>query len=290
MKLRISEKRLGYLLLLPGIAIILFVGLFPLLFTVYSSFMDYSLFGFRAITFIGAANYIKLVGGRYFIPSLSVTIIYVLAALIAEIILGLSAALLFRGTYKKDIVARVVITYPILMAPVVVGMIWKYLYYPSIGPVTVLLQSLSLPMIDTGSRSTALLSVIIADVWQWTPLLFLIFLSGILAIPNELFEAAELDGMSVLSKFRYIILPNLRAVFTIVLLLRGTLLFSEFDKIFILTRGGPGMATRNLVYSAYEAAFSYYSVGDAATWSIFILIFVNVFVFLSVRVLRRSHS
>lgn len=290
MKLQISEKRLGYLLLLPGIVVILFVGLFPLLFTVYTSFTDYSLFGFREITFVGGANYAKLVGGRYFIPSLTVTIVYVLAALTAEIALGLSAALLFRGTCKKEIAARLVITYPILMAPVVVGMIWKYLYYPSIGPVTVLLQSLSLPMIDTGSRSTALLSVIISDIWQWTPLLFLIFLSGILAIPNEFFEAAELDGMSTLSRFRYIILPNLRAVFTIVLLLRGTLLFSEFDKIFILTRGGPGLATRNLVYSAYEAAFSFYSVSDASTWSILILIFVNIFVFLSLRALRRRRS
>lgn len=214
--------------------------------------------------------------------------IYVVGGLSVEMVLGLIGALLFRGMSKISLAVRSLIVSPILLAPVVVGMVWKYLFYPGVGPVTNLLLGLGLPMIDTGSLDTALLSVLIADIWQWTPLILLIFLSGILSIPNELFEAAELDQMSKLARFRYIILPNLPAVTAIVVLLRGTLLFSEFDKIYILTRGGPGIATSNLVYQAYEAAFGFYSISDAGTWSVFILVLVNVFVFASITLLGRA--
>ncbi len=272
---------------MPGLLTILSIGLFPLLFTVFASFTDWKLLP-PSFAFAGVESYVRIISSREFPNAIRVTLMYVVGGLSIEMLLGLVGALLFRGMSKKSMAIRSLIISPILLAPVVTGMVWKYLFYPGVGPVTNLLLALGLPMISTGSMDTAFLSILIADIWQWTPLILLIFLSGILSIPNELFEAAELDQMSRVARFRYIILPNLPAVTAIIVLLRGTLLFSEFDKIFILTRGGPGTVTSNLVYQAYEAGFGFYSISDAATWSVFILILVNVFVFATMELLRRA--
>lgn len=273
------------LFLLPALVTIILIGAFPLGFTVFATFTEWDLLP-PHFALDGGSAYAAVFGSG-FLHSASVTLTFVIVALAAEMLLGLVGALLFRGLWRRDMMVRNFIVMPILMAPVIAAMVWKFLLYPDVGPVTNLLQALGLPMIDTGSLNTALLSVIITDVWQWSPLVFLIFLSGVLAIPSELFEAAELDQMSALSKFRYIVLPNLRSVTVIVVLLRGTLLFSEFDQIFILTRGGPGTATENIVYSAYEAAFNFYSISNAAVWSVALLIIVNIFVLGSLQLLAR---
>jgi len=280
-----------YFYVLPALVIILVIGLFPLCFSIYATFVDYSLVPPRPITFVGGKNYVDILTGP-FLRALGITVSMVAACLALEIAFGFIGALLFTGTSKIETAVRTLISGPILLSSVVVGMLWKYLYFPVIGPVTLFLKFLGVPEnppIDTARTDTALISIIIADVWQWTPLVLLIFLSGILAIPKELLEAAEIDGMPSLSRLRYIIIPNMGGVLTIVLLLRGTMLFTEFDKIFILTKGGPGVHTMNIVYKSYEASFGgIYSISDAATWSIFVLIIINIFVLASAKMLARG--
>jgi len=286
MKMKVS-KLYPYLILIPSLGILLGVGIYPISYAIYMSLHQYSLIGIKPFMFIGGQNYVELFGEPLFWKSLQVTLLFVFGALVAELVFGLVLALLFRGESRVIGVSRAIITYPMLMAPAIVGMVWRFLYHPIFGPISLILPALNLPQISPGDSSTALLSLVIADVWQWTPLIFLIFLSGILAIPPELYEAAEIDGMPEWHKFRYITMPNLRVFVGMAALLRGTALFSEFDKIFVITRGGPGTSTMNLVYRSYETAFGYYSIGEAAALCIIVLIMVNVFVTAFLRFMGR---
>lgn len=287
MGVKFSRKIYPYLPLIPSLGILFGVGLYPLFYAIYMSFHQYSLIGLRPFKFLGGQNYVELFGSFLFWRSLQVTLMFVAVALACEVGLGLVFAFLFKGESRIMGVARSIITYPLLMAPAIVGMVWRFLYHPIFGPISLTLRSLNLPLVSPGDPGTALLSLIIADIWQWTPLVFLIFLSGILAVPPEYYEAADIDGMGGWYRFRYVTLPNLRPFVVMAALLRGTALFSEFDKIYVITRGGPGTATMSLVYRTYEVQFGFYSVGEAAALSIMVLILINIFVMLFIRTMAR---
>jgi multiple sugar transport system permease protein len=282
-----------YLYIIPALAAILFVGVYPLVYTVYSSFSWYKLLPPVGPNFPTVQNYLGIFQGA-FTGSLVTTLIIWASTLTLEFLIGFLGALAFVGSDKITATARILVSGPCLMSSVIAGMLWKYFFYPKIGPVSLLLNAVGVagdPPLNTAGVSTAAITIIIADVWQWTPLVLLILLSGVMAIPHELTESAEIDGMSWFSKLRYIILPNMQGVFIIALLLRGTLLFSEFDKIFILTRGGPGTTTMTLVYRSYEAMFGGgYNIGEATAWAVIILIIVNIFVMASTKTIKGRAS
>ncbi len=271
------ENRFALICIAPTILVLLALTIFPLIYAVYISFQDFYLPRPHATKFVGVQNYAGILTDSRFWTSLKQSLMFMFGSISVEFFLGLALALFFfeefRGKSAKAAYLPLILV-PMMIAPVVVGYMWRLLYQVQFGPINYLLfEFLGLgPFEWTANPSTALLSVIIADIWQWTPFVTLVMLAGIVSLPQELFEVAEIDGASLYQRTRYIILPLLRRVTAIVLLIRVLDAFREFDKIFVLTQGGPGTATETAVFYAYLSGFKYFKIGYASAMSILLLI------------------
>lgn len=271
-----QTNRFALFTIAPTIIVLFSLTIFPLVYSVYISLHDYYLPRPYASKFLGLANYGQVLTDARFWVAVKQTAYFMVGSISVEFIVGMALAVFFfeefRGRSLKAIYLPLILV-PMMIAPVVVGYMWRLLYQVQFGPVNyMLLTVFDLgPFEWTSSPATALLSVIIADIWQWTPFVTLVALAGIVSLPQELFEVAEIDGASLWQRVRYVILPMLRRVIAIVLLIRVLDAFREFDKIFVLTQGGPGTATETATYYAYLTGFKYFKIGYASAMSILLL-------------------
>ena len=233
----------------------------------------------RSKYFLGGGNYLKVLQDARFWNSLKQTGILMVGTISIEFILGLAIAMLFFGEARARKFLVPTILLPMMIAPVIVGYMWRLLYQVQSGPINYLLLRIFAigPFAWTSGVSTALPSIVIADVWQWTPFVMLILLAGITSVPQELFEAAEVDGASGWQRFIHVILPMIRRIIAIVVLFRILDTFRMFDKIYIMTVGGPGSATETVSFYAYLSGFKYFRIGYAAAMS-FILLAITVMI------------
>jgi multiple sugar transport system permease protein len=287
----IAENRYPLLAILPTVAILFLLTIFPTIYAVYVSLFDFDLPRPRASTFVGLGNFAEvLTDGRFWLALLHTSILMI-AAVGIEFLLGLTMALFFFDDFRERSAKSVyipLILIPMMIAPVLVGYIWRLLFQVQTGPLNYLLQSLLGigPFEWTSSTSLALASVILVDIWQWTPFVTMVLLAGLASLSLDLLEAAEVDGASQWQRLRYVILPLSRNVIAIVLLIRFLDAFREFDKIFVLTQGGPGTATEVASYYAYLSGFKFFRIGYAAAMSL-LLLFVTVY--LSTALARLLH-
>ncbi len=240
--------------------------------------------------FVSLENYWYLLKSSKFDTSLIRSATFTLLALAAELILGfLLAAMVHRLRHLPGMaVIRTVLTMPILIAPVVAAVMWRLMYQPDFGVINYALTSIGLPAVGWLSNpNIALLSIALIDVWQWTPFVFLTVLAGMYAIPEQYYEAAELDDTSLLRETLFITLPLLRRVVVIVLLLRLIDLLRAFEVIVATTQGGPGDAAYTLPVLIWETAFVAFEIGDAAAASVVLLVIVSVLIGLLVRAITR---
>lgn len=266
------DRRLAYILLAPALAVLLALSIYPLLYSIRVSLQ----------TATGAwtlQNFSALVRDQFFLRALAHTFVYAAIALTVEFILGLALALLLNSAVMGRGLFRALLLVPMMIAPVVVGVIWRLMLNSNFGAVNGTLNRFGVnadKLTWTGSPKLAMTSVIAADVWQWTPFVFLILLAGLQAIPVEPYEAALVDGSSRWQTFRHVTLPLLKPAILIVLLLRTMDLLRVFDHIFILTEGGPGFATEMLSLYIYRTAFRFSNFGYAAAMSFVLLAATNV--------------
>ncbi len=277
--------------LAPAVIYLLGFSIYPL---VYSLQVSFTLTTAGPAPFT-LANFRRLLEDRLFFTSLAQTAVYTLVALVVELLLGLALALLvdwgLRTGVRMAKPARALLLVPMLLPPVVVAVIWRLIYNPDFGVLNGTLKSLGVNtarLTWTSGEGTALMSVILVDVWQWTPFMFLLLLAGLQALPVEPFEAARVDGASPLATFRLLTLPLLKPVILVALLLRTMDLLRVFDQIFILTQGGPGFATETASLFIYRTAFRFYDFGYAAVLSFVVLAFTLVLAKLFQRVLQRT--
>jgi len=272
----IKKNKFGLALLAPSIIILFIVSIFPMIYTVYISFFDFFLPRPNQKYFIGFENYIEILQDEMFWVAMKNTAIFMISTIGLQFIFGLGLAILFYNEFRGNSVKALylpLILLPMMVAPVVVGYIFRLLYLTEWGPLNYLLDFIGLgPYSWTASSSTALFSLVLADVWQWTPFVTLVLLTGILSISTELFEAADLDGASLWQKVRYIILPLITRVIAVVVLIRMLDSLRELDKVYILTQGGPGTSTTLVTFWSYLNGFKYFKVGYAAAMSIILLI------------------
>ena len=272
----IRKNIFGLGLLAPSIIILFVVSIFPMIYTFYISFFNYYLPRPNRAYFIGFENYIEILKDGMFWLAMKNTAIFMISSIGLQFIFGLGLAILFydefRGRSAKAFYLPLILL-PMMVAPVVVGYVFRLLYLTEWGPLNYLLDFVGLgPYSWTASASTSLLSLVIADVWQWTPFVTLVLLTGILSISSELFEAADLDGANLWQKVRYIILPLITRVIAVVVLIRMLDSLRELDKVYILTQGGPGTSTTLVTFWSYLNGFKYFKVGYAAAMSIILLI------------------
>jgi len=254
-------------------------AIYPLIFSVQVAFTTTTA-GNIGFTF---ANFARLFHDRLFFISLGQTAVYTLVALAIEFALGLTLALAADSAARRGWPfikpVRALILVPMILPPVVVAVVWRLIYNPDFGVLNGTLKTLGL---DTShltwiaGENSAMFSVILVDVWQWTPFMFLLLLAGLQALPVEPFEAALVDGASAWQTFRGVTLPLLRPTIAVVLLLRSMDLLRVFDSIFILTQGGPGFATETASLFIYRTAFRFYDFGYAAVLSFVVLAVTTV--------------
>jgi len=278
--MRVFAKR-KYPLLLPVLLYLIAFVIFPTIFTWWMSFSDYGM-GNRG--FIGLRNYFYLAHDAVFQQSLLNTLYLVSVAVLLELVLGFLIALLINRLFRGKTLVLWFILLPMIVAPVVVGLVFRVLYDPSLGLINYLLGLVGI----TGPEwlttpKLAMPSIILIDVWQWTPFMVLLLLAGLQYIPKSITEAAQVDGASGLGLLRYVTLPLMKNFIVIAVMFRAMDCFNNtFAQIFMTTRGGPGHATETLPIYAYRLGFMFLKFGRAAAVSI-ILFFVILLFITSVR-------
>lgn len=280
------SRRLPYLLLLPGIALLLAV-LYPFLSGVYWSFTDFDLTLGQNPAFSGLGNYAEAFGpGGDGLHSVFITFAYAALAVGVQLLLGFGVALLLtrEGAHIKFF--RALIVLPLLMPPVVATMMWRVMMTPD-GVLNYMLGWVYLPPFDwLGSTSTALFSVVLIDTWIYTPFVILILLAGMQSIPTEVHEAARVDGASYVREVWNLVVPLLRPFFIIVVVFRGIDSLKMFDIIYTATRGGPIDATMNLHVQSYFTGIRALDIGSSMTYLVVLWVLCYALAFLLLRARR----
>ena len=240
----------------------------------YLSLTDLSLIRPRNIDFIGFANYLNLLRDPVFLESFGRTILFAVCVVAIELLLGTTLAYLFDEFAPTLSALRVAFLTPMVLTPVVVALIWKYMYQPDYGVINYVLQLIGMGGQSwTSSTQTALLSVALVDIWQWTPFMFLIAYAAFQAVPEEFIEAATIDGASRWQTLLLIVLPVIRNIILVGILLRFIEAYRLFDAVFVLTRGGPGHSTELLSVQAFLRGLgSNFNIGEGIAISILMLL------------------
>jgi len=285
-----SDRIITKLLMIPAMAVILVLIIYPLIFSLTRSFTNFNL-GIPNISFIGFDNYVQAIKDPHFINSLTVTLKFSFGTTLIGLILGfLSAFLLKRKFFGKRIITLLLIV-PMMTTPVVVGIIWMLMFQPGFGVVNGLLSLIGLDGPKWFLESNAaLIAVTIADIWQWTPFYTLIILAGLLSVPQGIIEAAKVDGASNWQMFWRIIIPMIKNLVIIAVLIRLIDSFKVFDSIFIMTNGGPGRATEVLSMFIYRTGLPYLNMGYSLAMSYLFLIILSIIGFILLRYLTKSKS
>jgi multiple sugar transport system permease protein len=263
------------------------VAVYPIIYSIKASFHRYR-FG-RDFGSTGWTNYHNVIHDTTFWTAIGTTAKYVGLAVAIETLLGLGLALLVSREMRFGGLVRVGLILPMTIAPVVVGVIWRLMYASDIGVVNPIFSSLGLGNPNVlAHEGSAFIGVVAVDVWEWTPLLFLIILAGLQSLPQEPLEAARVDGAGPIRAFFDHTLPLLRPVLMVAVVLRLIDAIGTFDQIYVLTKGGPGTATQLISTYAYNTAFQFTQYGQAAAMLVFVLVFLLVLMTFAVRVTRRA--
>ncbi len=240
---------------------------------------------------VGFENYIRLWSDPQFINALWVTVRFVTLAVAFETVLGLALALFCLREFRGIRLLSTVLIVPMVITPVVVGIVFRLIYASDAGMLTAVSESLGGgPVQILGHPTRAFLGLVALDVWEWTPLMFLILLAGLQSLPVEPFEAARVDGAGPWRMFVDHTLPMLRPVLAVAIVLRTIEAFGTFDQVFVLTRGGPGEATTLLSIYGYNTAFKFQQTGYAAALFATMGLLVLAFALAAVRLMRRTEA
>jgi multiple sugar transport system permease protein len=283
------ERALPYLLVAPTIAVLAALSIYPLVYAVKVSLQTESAAGARW----AFANFARLLKDEFFLSALWHTLVYAIIALTIEFLLGLGLAVLLNKRMRGRSFFRAALLVPMMLPPVVVGVVWRLMLNPNFGAINGTLQGFGAnteSLTWTAHPTLAFASIVLVDIWQWTPFMFLILLAGLQAIPEEPYEAALIDGSTPWQTFRHVTLPLLKPAILIALLLRTMDLLRVFDQIFILTEGGPGSATETVSLYIYRTAFRFGDFGYAAAMSFVLLILTNTISLLYIRLLQRQEA
>ena len=283
---------MAYLFLAPAVIAAAALTLYPTLYMFYISFHRWSIMPTLPRPFVGFEQYVEILKSPQFWTSLQVTVIFMVVAVFIEMALGFGAALLLHGEHRGVRLFRVPFLIPAIIAPVVVGLIWRFMFSADLGILNYLTGLLGISKIPwLGHPVYALVSIILVDVWQWTPFTTLILLAGLDSLPSEPFEAAYVEGATRWQTIRYLTLPMLLPVFTVALMFRTLDAFKMFDIVYIVTRGGPANATYVLSYNIWRKGFLENRLGVAAALSVIMVILATLISQVFIRMLyKQAHD
>jgi multiple sugar transport system permease protein len=268
----------------PALLITAAVIVFPWMFTIYMSVHDWKIG--QAREFVGLANFAKLATDVRFLESIGHTLYFTALAVILPVIFGTAAALIFNERFPLRGLFRAIFILPMMATPVAVALVWTMMFHPQLGVLNYLLSTVGLPpQLWVYSPATVIPSLVLVEVWHWTPLVMLIVLGGLAAAPIEPYESARIDGASGWQMFRHITLPLIMPFLLVAVVIRTIDALKAFDTIYVITQGGPGTASETINIYLYLQAFSFYNIGYASAVTIvfFVLIIVLALVLLYLR-------
>jgi len=281
-----TQRRFAYWLTLPVTVALLALLLYPLLYAAWLSFVE--LVPRSAPAFAGVANYARVVGSEVFRIALVNTAFFTVASTALSFLLGLSLALAMLNLRRAVRMLVTLAILPLAVMPVVSGLTWGMMLNPSLGVVNGLLRSWGIagPGWAT-SPDLALLTIVLIDVWQWTPFCFLILYAGLQALPGEPLEAARIDGANGWQRLLHVTLPMLRPIIAITLIFRFMEAFRAFDVFYTVTKGGPGRASETLILRAFLETFTFFNPSSAAVYGIIMLVITILLARPAARLLAR---
>ena len=286
------EKRQAWVLLAPMLIVMGLLTAWPLLRTLWLSFTDAALIGNGGeVNYVGIENYLYALTDPDFLSSLWRTLYFTVVSVALEGIIGVLVALLLNQKFYGRSFLRVLVILPWALPTIVNAMMWRLNFNPDYGSINALLTQLGI--IDgyrswLGSPDSALNAVMLADVWKNYPLVTLLTLAAMQSIPEDLYEAARLDGASAFRRFQAITFPAIVGPLSVALILRTIDAFKIFDIIYVMTRGGPVDSTKTLSFFVYQESFSYLRAGSGAAYAILMTLMCSVLIALYMAMLYRQ--
>ena len=278
MQIANANRLTPYLFLAPAAVILAVALLYPICYMIYASFLDWNPSQrICEAEFVGLRNYANLLSDASFLESFFVTLKFAAIVVSVEMLVGVGLALLLDRNIRGMSVLRTLFILPMMIAPIVVGLMWRYMYHPTVGIFNRTLKNLGLepiPWLSDGDWAFA--SVIIADVWQWTPFIFILSLAALQSLPRSAMEAARIDGANAWQMILYIKLPVMMPVLIVTALLRLIDAFKVLEVILVLTNGGPGLSTEILSLRISRTASEFRELGVAAAMSNYLLMLLLV--------------
>lgn len=288
--MKISRKAVPFIFVLPSLLLLLSFGIYPLIYTITLSFKTWNLYQPHIPPSpAGLKNFLMLLGDAKFLSSIGTTASFAAVTIPVEFICGFAAALLLNRIVFFRKTFRTLLILPMTLASIVVALMWKLLYNPDFGLINYFLGRLGVGVFINwlGDPAYALFAVSLTDIWQWTPFILIIILAGLQSLPEEPFESAVVDGANGFQLFFYLTLPLLKNTLFIAITLRALDVINEFDKIYVMTFGGPGYKTQVLGLYLYRVGFRVYDIGYLAALSLVVLLLVVFLAQVLVKMIRR---
>lgn len=287
----VSDRAIIWLFLLPTMALLLAIAIFPLIWSLYLSFTKYSVIkdANTGPLWIGLANYGSLLTDKTVWSRFITTAQFVLPSVGVELLLGFGLALLLNRKFRGRDYLMTFMLIPMMLSPLVVALFWGYMYRPDAGVIDYYIRDVfHMPaVLWLTDLKTAMWALILVDVWQWTPFIMLIALAGLSAVPKYLYEAAEVDRASGWFKFRQITLPLIMPLLLIAIIFRTMDAYKMFDQAYALTGGGPGNATQVLSIFLYQMAFRDFNTGKGSALGYIMLVVIIALANLLIRLLNQ---
>lgn len=270
------ERHLHILFPLPAIIFVALLMIFPVLYTLFLSFTNWNLTSGMPLSFNGINSYIRVLSEPRFLHAVGRTFSFTIFAVLIEGFLGVAIALILNRAFLGKGLAKMLLLLPLVSTPVAVGIVFNLFYDPTIGLANFVLKSLGLPQgLWISSADSVIPSLILVDVWQWTPMITLIVLAGLAGLSDEPVEAARVDGASEWQILRHVTIPMVMPVILTAVILRLIDALKTFDIIFAMTGGGPGYASETLNIMGFKYSFEYFRMGQSSV--ILVVLFLIVF-------------
>lgn len=286
MKINDQDRIFGYSMLLPAMLILIILSVFPICFILFYSFSDFYYLSKEPLKFIWFENYIEIFQDRYFLQALFNTFKFMILAVFFEILIALFLAGIVNSLKKLANLVRSILVLPYLMPPVTTVLIWQIMLSNNEGIINKILEIFGFaPHNWLQDPSTALYAILIIDIWQYMPFVFLLLYSAMLNVPKDQYEAAKIDGASTFKQFIYITIPNIMPSILIAITLRIIDTFRLFDKVNILTGGGPANSTATISQYIFDHGIKSLKIGYASAVSVIMVVAVLIF---SIRYIQKQ--
>jgi len=272
------ERNLKYIFPLPALIFVFLLMIFPVCYTLFISFTDWALTTGRPMKFVGLQSYLKVIKDPRFHAAIGRTLFFTFGVVAFQTVLGTIVALILNREFVGKGPVKLILLLPLVVTPVAIGITFNLFYDPTIGFLNYVLSTLGLPTSGWVTEAkTVMQSLMLVDIWQWTPMIALIVLAGLSGLSPEPFESAKVDGANAVQTFFRITLPMIMPTVLTAIVLRSVDALKTYDIIAAMTRGGPGYSSETLNIHAFKVSFEWFDMGRASAVLVFLFLLVLLF-------------